>query len=265
MIIKLQDANLNVEDLGGGIPLLLIHGFPLNLEMWRPQIESFSDSARVIAIDLRGHGQSPPTDGPYTMDLFAEDCLGVLEALNVEKQVVVCGLSMGGYISFAIFRHHPEIVGGLVLAATRAGADSEEGKNNRDKAIHETEEQGTQSVTDSMLPIIMAPRTYTEKPELVSKVAAIMQNTSTRGMISALQGMKIRQDSNPMLPQIEVPTLIIHGADDQIIPLSEAEAMHSAISDSQLEIIPEAGHLANLEQPLRFNNAVETFLSTLSG
>jgi pimeloyl-ACP methyl ester carboxylesterase len=264
MRIKLQDANMFVEDLGSGVPLLLIHGFPLNREMWRPQIETLSTTARVIALDLRGHGQSPPTVGPYSMDLMADDCAGVLEALKVDQPVVVCGLSMGGYVSFAFFRRHSEKVAGLILASTRAGADSVEAKINRDKAALLTEKNGTQSVIDSMLPIIMAPQTYREKPELVSQVAGVMEKTSTSGMVSALKGMKTRPDSTPTLGQIKVPTLIIHGADDQIIPLSDSEAMHTAISDSRLEVIPDAGHLSNLEQAQLFNRAVESFLSALS-
>ena len=264
MRIKLQDANIFVEDLGSGVPLLLIHGFPLNREMWRPQIETLSTTARVIALDLRGHGQSPPTVGPYSMDLLADDCAGVLEALKVDQPVVVCGLSMGGYVSFAFFRRHSEKVAGLILASTRAGADSVEAKINRDKAAQLTEKNGTQSVIDSMLPIIMAPQTYREKPELVSQVAGIMEKTSTSGMVSALKGMKTRPDSTPTLGQIKVPTLIIHGADDQIIPLSDSEAMHTAIPDSRLEVISDAGHLPNLEQAQLFNRAVERFLSALS-
>jgi pimeloyl-ACP methyl ester carboxylesterase len=264
MRVELQDTNLFVEDLGSGVPLLLIHGFPLNQEIWRPQIEALSANARVIALDLRGHGQSPPTESPYSMDLLADDCAGVLEVLNVDQPVVICGHSMGGYISFAFYRRHPEKVGGLILAATRAGADSEEGKLNRDKAAQLTEEKGTQPVIDSMLPIIMATQTHREKPELVSQVAGIMKKTSTNGMIGALLGIKTRPDSTPTLGQIKVPTLIIHGEGDQIIPLSESEAMHAKIPDSKLEILPNAGHLPNLEQIHSFNKAVESFLSTMS-
>lgn len=264
MRIQLQDTNIYVEDLGSGVPLLLIHGFPLNREMWRPQIETLSTTARVIALDLRGHGQSPPTEGPYSMDLLADDCAGVLEALKVDQPVVVCGLSMGGYVSLAFFRRRPEKVSGMILASTRAGADSVEAKINRDKAALLVENNGTQSVIDSMLPIIMAPQTYREKPELVSQVAGIMEKTSTSGMVSAFKGMKTRPDSTPTLGQIKVPTLIIHGADDQIVPLSDSEAMHTAISDSRLEVIPDAGHLPNLEQAQLFNRAVESFLSALS-
>jgi len=263
MRINLQDTNLFVEDLGSGVPLLLIHGFPLNREIWRPQIETFSATARVIALDLRGHGQSPPTGGPYSMDLLADDCADVLEVLKVDQPVVVCGHSMGGYVSFAFYRRHSEKVAGLILAATRSGADSDEAKINRDKSAQGIEIHGTQPVIDSMLPIIMAPQTYLERPELVTRVRDIMSQTSASGMISALLGMKTRSDSTPTLGQINVPTLIIHGADDQIIPLSDSEDMQSMIPDSQLDVIPDAGHLPNLEQDQLFNQPVKNFLTKL--
>lgn len=263
MRIELQDTNLFVEQAGSGRPLLLIHGFPFNHEIWRPQIDALANHVRVIAPDLRGHGKSPPSGGPYSMDMLADDCAGLLEGLKVDQPVIVCGLSMGGYISFAFYRRHPELVAGMILAATRAGADSEEAKAKRDSAVRLTRQQGTQPVVDSMLPIVMAPQTYQDRPELVSKVARIMENTSPSGMISALIGMKSRPDSTPTLGQIKVPTLIVHGADDQIIPTSESETMHAGIPDSNLEIIPDAGHLPNLERTELFNQAVEKFLSKL--
>ena len=263
MKIKLPETNIFVEQKGSGRPLLLIHGFPFNHEMWQPQIDTLSNQVRVIAPDLRGHGQSPPTEGPYPMDVLADDCADILEALEVDQPAVVCGLSMGGYISFAFYRRYPQLVAGMILAATRAGADSEEAKTNRDNAAQLTKQHGSQPVIDSMLPIVMAPRTYQDRPELVSQVAGIMESTSPSGMISALMGMKSRPDSTPTLGQIGVPTLIVHGADDQIIPVSESEAMHTGIQGSNLEIIPDAGHLPNLEQTQLFNQAVEDFLSQL--
>jgi pimeloyl-ACP methyl ester carboxylesterase len=263
MRIKLRDTNLFVEQVGSGRPLLLIHGFPFNHGIWGPQIETLSNHANVIAPDLRGHGQSPPTAGPYSMELLADDCAGVLDGLGVDQPVIVCGLSMGGYVSFEFYRRHPKLVAGMILAATRADADSEETKAKRDNAALLTEMHGTGSVIDSMLPIVMAPQTYQDKPELVAQVAGIMANTSPSGMISALMGMKSRSNSIPTLGQIKVPTLILHGADDQIIPVSESETMHAGLPGSHLEIIPDAGHLPNLEQIQLFNQAVEKFLSQL--
>jgi pimeloyl-ACP methyl ester carboxylesterase len=260
MKVNLQNTSLFVEQAGDGQPLLLIHGFPFNHEMWRPQIDTLSKKSRVIAPDLRGHGQSPPTPGPYLMDMLADDCAQILKKLGVNKPVLVCGLSMGGYVSFAFYRRHPQMVAGLILAATRAGADTEHVKNNRDNTAQLTRLEGTQPVIDSMLPIVMAPTTYQERPNLVAQVERIMEQTSPDGMISALLGMKSRPDSMPTLEKINVPTLIFHGAEDQIIPTSEAEAMQAAIPGSNLMIIPDAGHLPNLEQEQIFNQAIEKFL-----
>jgi pimeloyl-ACP methyl ester carboxylesterase len=263
MIIQVNDTQLNVEDQGIGHTILLIHGSPLNLEMWRPQIDALSADGRVIAIDLRGHGQSPVSPGPYSMDLLADDCAAVLEALQVSEPVTVCGLSMGGYVCFSLYRKYPQIFSGLVLAATRAAADTDQGKENRDQTIAEVSQHGMQPVIDRMLPMLLAPQTYTIKPELVERVSAIMQQTSSEGMISVTLGMKNRPGANPTLGLIEVPVLILHGSEDQIIPISESESMHLHIPNSRLEILPGAGHLLNLEQPEIFNRLVADFMQSI--
>jgi len=263
MLIQVNDTELNIEDQGSGQPLLLIHGFPLNLEMWQPQIEELTNHYRVIAVDLRGHGYSPPTPGAYTMDLLSDDCAAVLKSLGVREPVILCGLSMGGYISFAFFGRHPELVSGMILAATRAGADEDQVRANRDKAIADTIQHGAQPVLEGMLPILMSPKTYRQQPELVKFVSEIIARTTGDGIISAMQGMKNRPDSSRILQQINVPTLIMHGADDQIISLSESQAMQAGIPNSKLQIIPDSGHLPNLEQPRTFNRAVLSFMDSL--
>jgi pimeloyl-ACP methyl ester carboxylesterase len=261
MELVLPELRMIFEDHGSGPPILLIHGFPLNREMWRPQLEGLAVAAHVIAPDLRGHGETPPSDEVSTMDDLADDCLAVLEALAVNQPVYICGLSMGGYVSLAFYRRHRARVAGLILAATRAGADSPEGKANRDRMASQAKEDGPQAVVNAMLPKMLSPGTYATNPDLVAHVEAIMQKTSLEGMVAALMGMKVRPDSTPALDQIAVPTLILHGADDQLIPASEAEAMRTAIKGSKLEILPNAGHLLNLEQPERFNQAILDYLS----
>jgi pimeloyl-ACP methyl ester carboxylesterase len=263
MELVLPDFRMIFEDHGNGIPLLLIHGFPLNRQIWHPQIEALSNTAHVIAPDLRGHGETPPTEEVSSMDLLADDCLGVLDALGVKQAAVICGLSMGGYITLAFYRRHRERVAALILASTRAGADSAEGKANRDRLAGQVKEDGTQAVVNGMLPKMLSPKTYANNPGLVTQVEEIMKSTSQQGIVAALMGMKERPDSTSMLEQISVPTLILHGADDQIIPPTEAEAMHAALKNSQLEIIPDAGHLANMEQVHLFNRAVSNFITSL--
>ncbi len=245
--------------------LLLIHGFPLSSQMWDPQLDDIAEFARVIAPDLRGHGQSDSVPGPYSIPQLADDCADLLDHLNVATPFVVCGLSMGGYIALEFYRRYPEQVAGLILAATRAGADSVEGKAGRDKAAELAKNEGATAVSSGMLSKMLAPENYASDEELVEYVEDVMSTASLNGVVGALAAMRDRVDSTPMLSEINVPVLIIHGADDQLIPVAEAEAMHQAIPNSELVIVPDAGHLPNLEQPDIFNDAVIDFLEELFG
>jgi pimeloyl-ACP methyl ester carboxylesterase len=245
--------------------LLLIHGFPLSSQMWEPQLEDLAEFVRVIAPDLRGHGQSDSVPGPYTITQLADDCADLLGHLNVATPFVVCGLSMGGYIALEFYRRYSEQVAGLILASTRAGADSEAGKEGRDKAAELAKNEGATAVSSGMLPKMLAPQNYEADDELVEYVEDVMSTASLNGVVGALAAMRDRIDSTPTLGEIEVPVLIIHGADDKLIPVSEAELMHKAIPNSELVIIPDSGHLPNLEQPDMFNDAVIDFLEELFG
>ncbi len=209
MNVPVNDVVLAVEDRGSGRPLLFIHGYPLSRRLWEPQIEGLADVAHIIAPDLRGHGDSQSTPGPYSMDLLAEDCHALLEAMSVNDPVVLCGLSMGGYVTFAFYRKYPERVAGLILAATRAGEDSPEGKANRDKAADLARQGGPGAIAESMLPKMLAPKTYNERPELVQSVREMMRSTSLEGILGDLMGMKSRPDSTPTLVQIDKRTLIL--------------------------------------------------------
>lgn len=267
MQIQLDNLSMHYSDQGNGQVLLLIHGFPLNRRLWQPQISSLSDVARVIAPDLRGHGDTPPkpfqNQRLYPMNLLAEDCICLLDALQIFQPVVVAGLSMGGYVAFALYRNYPQRVARLILVSTRATADTPEGKANREKAAEVALQEGAPAIAQSMLPRMLAPQTYTNRPDLVETVMGIMKVTSVEGTVGALLGMKDRPDSTTALSEISVPTLIIHGAEDQIIPLDEVQTMHARIPDAILRIIPDAGHLVNLEQPKLFNQAVRDFLPNI--
>ncbi len=261
--IRMPDLTMDFGDTGDNTPLLLIHGFPLNRTLWDPQVDSLSEIARVITPDLRGFGASDPLQGMYSMDLLAQDCLELLDRLGVWHPAVIGGLSMGGYVAFAFYRLFPERVRGLILAATRPGADTPEGKANREKSARLASEQGVPAVVEAMLPKMMSPKTYETRKSLVETVRQMMESTSVEGAIGAQLGMKDRPDSTPTLPLIEKPTLILHGADDQLIPVKEAESMQAAIRNSRLKILPDSGHLLNLEQPDLFNQAVREFLFAL--
>lgn len=264
MQTRINDFTMTYEVAGQGLPLLLVHGFPLNKTLWEPQIKDLAVSVRVIVPDLRGHGASDPVPGEYSMDLLADDCFALLEDLGEEDPVVVCGLSMGGYIAFSFYRRYPQRVAGLILAATRAKADSPEARDSRDKMAAKVDEQGAGAIAEDLLPKMLSPHTLATNPELVERVKHMMANTSARGIKGALMGMKSRPDSTPTLIQIDVPTLIVHGEDDQIIPRQEAQDMHAAIQDAQMRLLPQAGHLLNLEQPDLFNQAIREFLQAIN-
>lgn len=258
-----EDFVMAFQDSCDKPALLLIHGFPLSSQMWEPQLEDLADFVRVVAPDLRGHGGSDSVPGPYSITLLADDCADLLGHLNVATPFVVCGLSMGGYIALEFYRRYPEQVAGLILASTRAGADSSEGKAGRDKAAELAKTEGATAVSAGMLPKMLAKQNFESDEELVEYVREIMDTASLNGVVGALAAMRDRVDSTPMLSDIDVPVLIIHGADDQLIPVSEAEAMHKAIPNSNLVIVPGAGHLPNLEQTDFFNDAVIDFLEEL--
>jgi len=267
--ISLPDFTLAYEEHGSGLPLLFIHGYPLDRSLWQPQLDRLAGTARLIAPDLRGHGGSSspswevPESHPHSMELLAGDCAHLLDALGITTRVVLCGLSMGGYVALAFQRLYPERLAGLILAATRAAPDSAEGKAGRDKSAVLARASGTVAVVDGMLPRMFAPGTYTDKPALVERVRQMMLATPPDTMIADLLGMRNRPDSTPGLARIECPVLVIHGSEDQLIPAAEAETMAAVIPGARFRLLPGAGHLLNLEQPDTFNQALVDFLHTL--
>lgn len=263
MRLKLPLYTTTLDDLGSREPLLLVHGFPLNRTLWEPQINDLSDVARVLAFDLRGFGGAEAVPGPASVDDYADDCHAFLDAARVTRPVVFCGLSMGGYIALAFYRKYRARVAGLILASTRAGTDSAEGKANRDKLAAQARAQGAASVADAMLPKMLAPVTYSAQPQLVAETRAMMASASVDGVTAALAALRDRPDATPTLAEIQVPTLVVHGADDQVIPVAEAEKLQAGIPGARLQVLPDAGHLLNLEQPAAFNAAVRAFLESL--
>jgi len=264
MAIAKETLTLHFEERGTGIPLLLIHGFPFSGKMWIGQLDKLSASARVVALDLPGFGDSPAGEGRASVDQYAEDCFAVLDALDIMEPAVIAGLSMGGYIALAAARMVPLRIRGLVLASTRAGADSAEGKTSRDKTIAQVKEAGASVVADSMYPKLLSPHSYNDKPAVAEELKEIMRGATPEGVIAALTAMRDRPDATEELVNLHMPVLIIHGKDDQIIPSLEAEVMAKAIPNNDLRLIDKAGHLPNLEQPEEFDRIVEKFLVKLA-
>lgn len=255
---------LAFDDNGPGPVVVLLHGFPLNRSMWSAQDSDIGSIYRVIAPDLRGHGETAAPDGIYTIDDMADDVLDLLNALQLREPIVLGGLSMGGYIALSLIARHPERVRALMLMDTRSGADSPEAALGREELAKKVEaSRSAGPVVDAMMPKLFSPTTRSLHPEPMARVRRMMEKTPARAVAGALRGMAARPDRTSDLARIEVPTLVLVGADDTITPPEEARAMAEAIPGARLEIIPNAGHLAPLENAAASNAAILRFLSSL--
>ncbi|MBX9583939.1 MAG: alpha/beta hydrolase [Gemmataceae bacterium] len=239
--------------------LVLIHGFPLDRDMWRPQVAALSGAARVVAVDLPGFGGSEPK--PFTMDSAADHVAARLDAEGAPGRVVVGGLSMGGYVAMAFARRHPGRLAGLILADTRAAPDDDAGKKGRDEMIALARETGTAGVVEKMLPMLLAEATRAGRPEVVEEVRRIARRQPPEAVVAALEALRDRPDAAPGLGGVSVPTLVLVGEHDPLTPLTMAEAIGARVYGSEVVTIPGAGHLSNLENPDAFNAAVLAFLA----
>jgi 3-oxoadipate enol-lactonase len=252
---------LAYDDAGAGVPLLLIHGWPHDRTLWAGQVRGLRTHARCIAPDLRGFGGSTVA-APFTIDQYADDLAALLDVLDVER-AVVCGLSMGGYIAFSMLRRHPGRVRALVLADTRAAADTEEGRAKRRELIALVEEQGVEALAARQLQPTLGSSTFEQKPELVEVVRRMMASAPAAGAIGALRAMAARDDSTALLSTIDLPTLVVGGAEDTITPPAELASLAAAIPRSRFELLEASGHVCPTERPAAFNHVLREFLATL--
>jgi pimeloyl-ACP methyl ester carboxylesterase len=241
---------------------LFIHGYPFDRTIWSAQFAAL-DGFRRIAPDLRGMGQSDAPDLGYSMATYADDLAALLDTLGIDA-VILCGLSMGGYIAFEFLRRWRGRVRGLALLATRAESDSAEGRRGRDAAAAVARERGPEAIADLMLPQVLAPSTLANAPTVVERVRAMMAATPVPGIIGALAAMRDRVDSTPLLATLEgLPTLVAAGEFDQIIPPEKAKTLADAIPGSRYAVIEGAGHLPPVERPAATTQALLSFLATL--
>lgn len=259
---RLGRIELAWEDTGRGLPVVLLHAFPLNRKMWAPQAQALAARYRVLTPDFRGHGDSGLAEEDSTMERLGEDVRGLLDELKLEH-IVLGGLSMGGYAALAFLRRYADRVAGLILADTRAGADTDDGRKARYESAALAEKEGSGALAERLLPKLLGASTLAHNPRLVAAVREMILSTPPAGIARALRGMAARPDSTPLLGSIRVPTLILVGEEDTLTPPAESEAMAKAIAGSKLVKIPRAGHLANLEQPAAFTRALEDFLARL--
>jgi 3-oxoadipate enol-lactonase len=252
---------LHYQDEGPGPVVVLLHGFPLDSTMWEYQLGALGSVYRVIAPDLRGHGKSSAPEGIYTMDAMADDVIETLDSLGIIVPVALGGLSMGGYVALSLIARYPARIRALMLMDTRAGADTPEtAKARHDMAALVEHDESAEPVVTTMLPKLFSSTTRQNRPEIVARVGEQMSRTSPRGVAGTLRGLAIRPDRTADLGRIRVPTLVIAGQDDALIPIDESRRMASAIAAAQILEVPNAGHLAPLEQPETVNDALLRFL-----
>lgn len=246
-------------DEGQGLPVLLLHAFPLHGGMYAEQVKALSPKYRFIVPDLRGFGPSEVGQGPTPMSTFAEDAIALLDHLGIDA-AVVGGVSMGGYVSMALLQQDPGRVRALVLVDTQMGADDEAGRARREDTARSIEARGMDVLVESLLPKLLAP---SAPPELRERVREMILSNPPAGSAAATRGMALRPDSRNILARFAGPALVVVGQHDDITPRAKAEQMKDVLSNAELVEIPDAGHLAPLENPAAFNAALDAFLQRL--
>lgn len=252
-------GTLYYEESGSGRPLILIHGFPLSGAIWSFQLSALSAKFRVIAPDLRGFGRSTPSDLPYSMDLYADDTIMLMDHLGIDK-AAVCGMSMGGYVLFNLLERYPERVDAACFMVTKAGADDAEGMGRRTDLAEEVLKSGAEVAADAFSRILFAPGTLAENPQMAVQLHAAMMEASPAGLASGLLAMRDRPDYSNRLGEFNVRSLVIGASEDKAILPEESIKLASGLRHATLCMIPDAGHMVMMEQPGEVNRLLAGFL-----
>ncbi|WP_049561090.1 alpha/beta fold hydrolase [Nonomuraea sp. SBT364] len=252
---------LYTRSAGTGLPVVLLHAFPLSSAMWLAQREGLARSCRIITPDLRGFGGSRLGDDEPSVEVMADDVARVLDAEGIDR-AVVGGLSMGGYVTMAFCRRHPDRLLGVILASTKAGPDADPARDNRERIARAVLETGSDVLVSDVLPTLIGPTTRQRRAMVFGRVKGLVQSAPPAAVAWAQRAMAARPDSFDTLGALKVPALVLVGEEDELAPLPEGEAMARAVAESRVEVIPKAGHLTAVEQPEAFNAAVERFLSS---
>ena len=251
------------DEAGSGPPVVLLHAFPLSSAMWSRQRAALSDAYRVVTPDQRGFGRSPLGSDEPSLDAAADDVAALLDRLGLDR-VVLGGLSMGGYVAMAFARRHPARLRALMLADTKASADPEAGRANRERIAQAVLADPDSTVlVDDVLPALTGTTTKESRPEALAEITALLQAAPPASVAWAQRAMARRPESLDTLRGLSVPALVVVGAEDTLSPVSDAEAMAAALTDSRLEVIPRAGHLTAIETPDELTAVLRRFLDSL--
>jgi len=254
--VDVYGRELHYAEAGTGPLAVFIHGYPHDHTLWLDQLAGLSDLRRVVAVDLPGYGMSERVTGhPLTMDALADAVAGFIEALGFDQADVV-GLSMGGYVALALWESHPTMIRSLVLANTKAGADSEEGRAGREAQAQAVVAEGRSPLAAELVGALLAPA---HDLTAAARLRTMVESAPVETIVASLRGMAARPDRTELLAAIGVPTLVISGEEDALIPPLDSHEMASAIADSEFLVIPGAGHLSPIERPDAFTEAVRGF------
>ena len=262
--VSIGDVELGVMDRGSGPVILFVHGFPLDHTMWLELTESLAASFRTIVPDLRGFGKSSVTPHRVSMEQYADDLQRLLTVLDCRDPVTFCGLSMGGYIAWQFQKRFPELVGSLVLCDTRAAGDSDEIMRARLIMAARVEREGTGFIPAALLPKLFSESTCERRQDLIENARQVVFRNSPQGIAAAQRGMARRPDVTERLAEIDVPALLLCGVDDVISPPAEMRAMAARMPRAELVEIPDAGHMAPVENPQAVAVALRSFLEQVS-
>lgn len=260
LMLNINNLNLSYDDVGeGNIPIIFLHGFPFDKSMWAKQLDFFATTNRVIAIDIRGFGKSTDESTPLSIDLFSDDLMLFMNQMKISK-AIICGLSMGGFIALNAQARFPDRFEAIILCDTQCIADTIEVKLNRYKTIDEIALNGTLNFNEAFIKKVFCKNSFTNKQEIVTQLRSVVMANPEQIIINGLKALAERSETCSTLPEINIPTLIICGREDEVTPLEQSEFLHTSIKASVLHIIDNAGHVSNIEQPEEFNNEISKFL-----
>jgi 3-oxoadipate enol-lactonase len=263
--VNVNNFDLSYDDVGEGlVPIVFLHGYPFDKTMWHEQLEFFKATYRVIACDIRGFGKSTDEESHFSMDLFANDLILFIDKLGLDK-VIICGLSMGGFIALNAMKRFPSRFEALILCDTQCVADSHDVKAKRYKNIEEIKEYGVASFNEGFIKNVFHEDTLANKPELVEQLRKVVFSNSQHIITQGLVALAERSETCSVLDSISIPTLIVCGREDAVTPLDESKFMNKHIKGSVLHVINTAGHVSNLEEPSKFNKHLRDFLADFCG
>lgn len=246
-------------------PVVFLHAFPLDGRMWREQVACLAPRTQVLTPNVRGFGGAiGASDCPqWSVGCFAYDLLCLIDKQNFDR-VILAGCSMGGYIAFEFWRRYPARVAGLILCDTRAEADTEEIRARRQAQIERIRREGTGFLADFVEQNLVSPKTRERNPNLVKEIVGWAREAKPESVVGVLEALANRPDSTETLPTINVPVLLVFGEDDTVTPKECGVRMLARLPQATMEVVPDAGHLAPLENPQVVNSAINDFLDSLA-